>query len=411
MPGKNSFLGPPITGNYEPAAWTAWLALRRRQPSFHLGIVEEMMTDARVQFGLWLLKGPLLSRARFFIDCDNPEVKDFLADNITRYWRTAAIQAFQSLEWGFSCSEVLYYVREGRIHFDKLKSLQPLSCRAGAHRGALVYARIKMKSSEDNATLESIYLYKPRVLWTVHSRNYHRWYGRSRLYAAYLPWIEKWDEGGFRDSRSLFMHKYAFEGGTLYYPVGSDEIMQGTGNVATRKNYKHEAQEVLDKKRTGGTLALPNVTNPTTGNKQWEYLPPTVTPPPSHIMEHGRDLNDEILEAIGIPPEIARAEGTGAYAGRRVPEDAFYAILQEEVNWNINDANEQIFEPLVQANFGTGIQYEIVPFGLLRPGQQQAEQEQSDDQKMPVVEPPGASTNQNPVSQEPPNGYRVRYAG
>jgi hypothetical protein len=61
---------------------------------------------------------------------------------------------------------------------------------------------------------------------------------------------------------------------------------------------------------------------------------------------------------MGIPYEVIEAsgnEGFGSSSGREIPETAFYAILQEELNWLIHDFVNQIARPMVQVNASLGL--------------------------------------------------------
>lgn len=417
MDSPKTLLGPAITGEYIPTAyWNGWMNMRRAPP-FSFQAVNEMLTDPRVMFGLWLIKGPILSKSRFYIDCDNKEAKDFLIQNLTRFWRNSAVRAMKSIEWGYSCSEALYEIRNGLINFDTLKDLHPLDCRALTREGKLVGATVRNVPTKTGK--KKVELSGARSLWTVHSREVHPWYGRSRLFGAYLPWLECWSEGGFRDSRRLFFYKYAYTGAIGYYPNQDFQLPSGQ-----RVSSKDLMREMLEKSRNGATVALPN-TRDANGQRAWEIVPATSTPPPASLGEYGKDLKDDIWEGMGIPPEVARAEGTGAYAGRAVPLEAFYAILQEIVNWLITDVNSQIFRVLVDLNFGEDVEYEIVPFGLTlgMGNNKSAEQDQTEKLFDPTQQGGAQLSLEEKVIQysqscypplnvcvaEPPKGYTPRY--
>lgn len=401
----------PITRDYQPHAYgSGWYGLRRRAPLFSLSAIGEMLTDPRVQFALRLVKGPVLSKARFFVDCDHAEAKEFLVDTITRFWRTSAGRALKAIEWGFSCSEVLYEVHEGRIRFEGLKDLHSMDCRVWIQNGQLDGASVRNLPGVNRNTPA---IRVPRLLWHVHDREKQPWYGRSRLYGAYLPWIEKWSDGGYRDIRTLFYHKCAFEGGIFYHPPGSDKLDDGS-----EVSNKDLAREMLEKKKTGGVMALPNTTDGE-GNRKWVYEPPHVLSEPGGMLEYGRDLDDEIAEGIGVPSEVLKAEGTGAYAGRQIPMEAFYAMLQEVMYWLMTDFDQQVLRQLVAVNFGQELQFEVVPFGLLTPSveQQQVETERASPQAVPGMEMSLDTILEQPrynvevVSDVPPVGYLPKYGG
>ena len=112
-----------------------------------------------------------------------------------------------------------------------------------------------------------------------------------------------------------------------------------------------------------------------------------------------------------------KAEGTGAYAGRRIPMEAFYAMLQEILFWLITDVDQQVLRQLVAVNFGPQLEYEIVPFGLVTPSQEEQQQQAGAQQAPPpqgmemsldtMLEQP--RYNVQIVSDTPPVEYRVKY--
>lgn len=367
-PSPNELLNT-ITEDYLPRPTRGLFTFLRDRPIFTLHQVLPMMSDPRVIFGLWLIKGPILSNSKFFVKTEDPKIKEYLVNTINRFWRNSAARALTAIEWGFSPHEVLYRTEQGLIHFDTLKELQPLDCRAIVKKGKFVGISVKGSRTQSQVTeIQNIdtYVGGPKAFWHVHWRDKHPFYGRSRLFAAHLPWWEKWTDGGYRDIRRLFHHKYAFDGGTLYHPTGIYRNEQSGETVP----YKDLARRMIEAKKTGGTYTLPNTMND--GVRAWEPVPPNAPPGPTGLEEYGNQLDQEILEGLCVPPEVAQAEGTGAFAGRRIPQQAFFAILQELVQWLISDADVQIFQPLIELNFGIDhAPYEIMPFGLIHDAEQE----------------------------------------
>ena len=160
----------------------------------------------------------------------------------------------------------------------------------------------------------------------------------------------------------------------MYHPPGLTRTKDGL----TISN-KDLAREMIEKKRTGGTLTLPNTTGGE-GIRTWEYSAPASNQVPSGLAEYGQSLKEELFEGMGIPPEVFQSgggEGFGSSTGRQIPEEAFFAVLQEIVGWLISDADSQIFRHLVRLNFGD-IDYEIVPFGLTYKAEEREQQLQED---------------------------------
>lgn len=393
----------PLTADYMPHAggdqWSYWLASR---PPFNpLAQVPKMLADPRIVFGLWLLKGPILSRARFFIKSPDARYKQWLVNNITKFWRTSAMIALKAIEWGWSGSEAMYrHGKDGLIDFDKLVSLGSADVKPRTVDGRLVAMAVQGVPGKHRVRLGG-----PKGLWHVHGREHNPWFGRSRLYGSYPAHLMRWTEKGLNDSIRLYMHKYAYDGGEVYYPP--NWTMPDPDNPDKILTGKEMARDAVEKQATGGTLYWPNIQGPAGDGKPAFYrIPPVITAMPENIMELLRDVKDEEWEGMGIPPEVARAEGTGAYAGRRVPMQAFYASLQELVMCLVSDLDEQLLRPVGKMNFGQVADYEIIPFPLSQPlpGEEgdQGAQQGSLDQENLAREPRFA---QPPRLSEPARAY------
>ena len=382
----NQLLGKPLTADYIPHGYWGMFMFARNRPVFSGSVIREMMSDPRVIFGLWLIKGPILSNSRFKIETDNEDIREFLITNITRFWRNSAARALKSVEWGFSASEVMYRVVDGQIQFDILKDIHSLDCRAVTQDGALKGFTVRDVGHKGKAGVmsrEKLFIGIPKGFWHIHWRDRHPWYGLSRLYGAHIPWWEAWSDGGYRDIRRLWFHKNAFEGGVMYHPPGVTRTKEDL--VISNKDL---AREMIEKKRTGGTLTLPN-TMSSDGIRSWEYEPPAPNSIPSGLMEYGVSLKEELFEGMGIPPEVFEGGGGGfgTGSGRQVPEEAFFSVLQEMVQWLISDADQQIFRHLVRMNFGDDHdKYEIVPFGLTAKAEEREDQMKEDVRQAQAAE-------------------------
>ncbi len=396
-------LGPSQTEDYVPSAYWGRYYVLRKAPPFSLSVGLEMLTDPRITLGLWLIKGPILSKTRFFVDCDRQDVKEFIKTQLTRFWRMSAVKAMKAIEWGYAPSEVLYRPLNGMIHYDTLKDLHPLDCRAVTQKGKLVGATVR---NVPNATgRRKVQIEGARLLWTVHSRETHPWYGRSRLFGAYLPWIELWTEGGCRDTRRLYFHKYAFTGPIGYHPAG--ELTMADGLKVSARDLM---REMLEKYKVGAVMTFPN-TRDAQGQLAWNVVPPNVSAPPQQIMDYIADLRTEILEGLGIPPEVIETQGgTTGWSGKAIPMEAFYSILQDIVNWLTHDFSNQILRPLIEINFGKGIDFEIVPFGLSFAPSTPSDQAAAGQQATPGGQSDGvALSGPEIVTFEPPTGYKPKH--
>lgn len=326
----------------------------RQRPIFTQWTIREMIIDPRVMYGLGLIKGPLMSKAKFKVESDNEDVRQFVVDMINDFWQNGVGQALKAIEWGYSGSEVMYKQDEktGRYTYCGLRDFESPSVKIvtknGDRTGIIVdnFTTVKMTPGK------AVYLGGPKCFHHVHWRHINPWYGRSRLIGAHIPWNEIWSEGGFRDIRRMWFYKNAFDGGTMYHPMGSYRDQSGA-----LKTFQQLAQELIEKKRAGATMTLPSDTD-SRGQRKWQHEPAKGNTIPQGLFEYGDSLRIEILEAMGIPYEVIEAsgnEGFGSSSGRAIPETAFYAVLQEELNWLIYDFIQQIARPMVQINAALGL--------------------------------------------------------
>jgi hypothetical protein len=377
---------------YIPNTYTGYWAYNRMRPLFTQFTVREMLIDPRVIFGLWLIKGPILSKAKFSVESDNEDVREHVVDMINEFWLNGAVQALKAIEWGYSGNEVLYKIHEktGRIVYNGLKDFEPPSVKVITKGGSRVGILVDDFQTVSMTPGKAVYLGGPKAFHHVHWRHLHPYYGRSRLVGSHIPWNEQWSEGGYRDIRRMWFYRNAFEGGTLYAPRGKVKTQEGV-----IKSYQDIAQEILDRKRTGQTMVLPNDVDQRSGQRKWEYKEPKGNTIPSGLFEYGESLRIEILEAMGIPYEVIEAsgnEGFGSSSGREIPETAFYAILQEELNWLIYDFVEQVVRPSVQINSALGLMpydtFKVLAYPIDSSPEEMEYEDDGMDQNQPNDGPP-----------------------
>ncbi len=353
----DKLLGPAITAEYEPPdlALSAHF-FHPNRPLFTLWHVDAMLTDPRVSFGLDLLRGPIISNSHFVVYTKNRALQEFINRQLQRFKQTSLPVALRCMDYGFLGCEVLYRSVDNMLHFDKLKFLHPHNTRIVTLKGQYIGMEVARVDQAD----KTVYIGRPKSFWTIHKRDQHIWYGRSRLRGAFLAWNEIWSEHGYRDQRRVWFYKNAYAGPKVGYPPGSTP---STEEGAPPIEHADVAQKIVDLMVSGTGVTYPVVAQGPQGGWVIEDAKPISIP--EGLLEYGDSLADEIWEGMGIPPEVARAEGTGAFAGRRVPQQAFYSVLQEILQDIITDFNEQVLMPLVQMNFGSGQSYEVECYGLL----------------------------------------------
>jgi hypothetical protein len=125
------------------------------------------------------------------------------------------------------------------------------------------------------------------------------------------------------------------------------------------------AREQGEKLKTGGVIAFPS-SRDERGNYQWEWQPPTILGNATEIREYPRDLDNEITRGMGIPDSVlVDSPGSGSYAGRKVPERAFYVGLEQVVADLMVAIRLQLIDPLLKLNFEGDHEYEIITKPLI----------------------------------------------
>jgi len=378
-------LGPPITQGYEPSIVPSMFLQTRHRPPFSSIIINEMLTDPRVLYGLFILKGPLSADAKVSVICDDPTVEKYLKDFLNRFWATAVMDTLSAIEWGFSVSECLYEQdpTTGIVSFQKTAFIHPLDCHLVVDHGQVCGVNLRHRNDPKN-TGHVTYIGMPKIFVHVHDRKFNRYYGKSRLFNAFIPWWEMWSEGGYRDIRRLWYYKNSFEGGTMRFPLGNTRLPDG--RIIDNREL---ARDIVTKRRTGGVLTLPSTVQGDSNSPAWDYQPPTSPGAPDGLLDYGELLRGEIFEGLGIPLEIVQSSGNqgfGSSTGRQVPMDAFYCVLQDLLQAIVNDL-KVLATFLVKMNFGP-VPFDMIPEKLKDQSSPENNGNQFQDE------------NQNPKSKE-----------
>lgn len=339
--------------NYAPAWVPAWNLFPGNVPVFDDSTVYRMLSNPRIRMGLRFKKGPILSETRYVLECQVPEVQLYLENIFKQFMQVGMETALHSLEWGCCASEVLYKLDKGtgQMMFDKLVYLHKSSVIPQVLNNVVVGVNLRKTNEDKVLSSEYQYIGGMKKLWVVHNRDFHPIWGMSDLNGAHVPWEEFDGFGGAREARSIWFRKNAFDGGVIKYPNRTSNI----GNGQTQHN-RYIAASIMDRKRAGGTLALP-AEIPT--DPQWDYQPPQGSELPTTMMDYIRILKEEELEGMEIPPELLASSELGSSNNKRVLQQAFYTSLTLIAQEVLFAFCEQVAEPLVRLNFGQDIPFSL----------------------------------------------------
>lgn len=355
-----------------------WSEQPRNLPLFGFDIIRLMMFDSAVRLALSTRAAPLASAEFAYksgvdpmgnpmwtpgVQAQREEVGHFVHRQLLRIWTNHIDEICQAQIWGWSAGEVtLRLSQHNLVEIDRLEPRQAADCRVLLAGGDPVGVRIDRVKNVGKVDLRF-----PNAWFHAHDPEPGQHYGRSTLLGAYSPWADKCLDGGALDVRRLFMHKDAYGGVDLGYPEGSTFI-DGQESVPNRDIARQIAEQLV----SGGVTTRPS-TRDENGNEKWPLTRATVPANPQHILQYPKDLDGEIRRGTGIPDDVIDSEGSGGWAGKRVPLMAFYASLDGWLRRIVTDFDEQTIRCLVRMNFGRDEEYEITT----KPLAEQAMEQQS----------------------------------
>lgn len=327
---------------------------RRHRPYFHGWWIEEMLTSPKIQEALRFLKGPIVTKAKFEIVTENSEVKEMTQKLIDRFFLLAAESVLSALEYGYSVHEFIYEPEAGssdELNLVDVNYFKPYDTKPCID---------KLTKKFDGFWVPQIkqYVRRPKAFHFAYDRKYDKILGRSILFSAFLPWIEEWAVGGLRDIRKLWYAKMCYNSGVLYHPPGSTVLP--TGEEVENAQL---AQQMAQQAATGHVMTIQiehgdaidiGGSGPKT---KWHYEAGDVNSVPPGLLESLKDVKDEQLEAMGIPPEIIQPENGGVGGtGRSIPVDLYYTTLQGILNQLTFNMYRSYILPLLQINLQTSLE-------------------------------------------------------
>lgn len=350
---------------------------------FSLAQVEAMREDPQVSLCL-SYRGVPLSVARLKFKARDERVARFVRRQFRRLWRGSLPVALEALPYGHSASEVLYKKEGGRYEFDRLKYLSPRDVAVWTRQGRAHHVELSSGSRGGRADRPeaapgavelpcSLKGLPAKGFWFVHDPLYDPWYGRSVCVGAWLPWrLKTLPGGGGMDAISKWFYRHGYRGYTVRHP---DAVYQDDANQ-TPLAAQDLAQQMMESMKVGADVAMSSAKDEH-GDYLWKVESyGEVNGSAADMIEYVKGFLDvQIQRGVGIPDGVITDDGAGGYAGRKIPEDAYYAACEQDLNALVELFDEQVVWPLVRLNFGKGSPYAVAPLPLV-PVRQQAAQEQ-----------------------------------
>jgi hypothetical protein len=347
-----------LTRGYQPFLYHHWGLYTRDLPRFTFLTIQTMLIDPTIRLGLAMRAAALHGCEWAYkegedwkpgIRATDEVVGRFVLKQLERIWLDLdAILTAQV--WGWSAGEITLRQRGPNVEVDRLLPRHANDTRAIVEAGNVIGVRVVRCGKAGDGHVDLTW---PNGWWHIYLPQCGRFYADSALLGAYSPWWDKWMDGGAVDVRRLFMHKDAYAGSDITYPVGVSEI-PGKGTV----DHRDIARELVEQITAGGVTARPAAFDDK-GNELWKLTRATVSSNPGHILQYPKDLDLEILRGLECPDDVLSADSTGAWAGKKVPLSAFYSGLDRWLTGLIRDLDYCCIRGLVRLNFGDGHDYQI----------------------------------------------------
>lgn len=376
-------LGEPQTSAYRPQMDLQQIASfsARRNPILTLLKMEEMLLDPAIKLGLSFLKAPI-RKATLIIKSKNPALREWLATNIRRFWRLPLRRVMRGFEYGFSGCEVMYEMAEDaagdkKIFLKGLKDFAPRDTRPLTYRGQIAGIRVKCPVELSAGSIGgNVDLVGPKALWYAHDMRAGNWFGRSVLMGTQGTYEERNGKDGALDSRFHWYYRHAFRGPSVRYPT-QNFVKPGADGELMYLSGRDIAAEIATLGKNGQATIIPSMKDKNGVEMFSVEWPQTSTSSGMDIRDYVKDLRAETWNGLEIPDEIIAAEGTGALAGRRIPERAFYSSREDELNEIIDFLDPQVLKPVAMMNYGRDAQYELL-IGEIAPTEQDDGQDGND---------------------------------
>lgn len=351
------------TAGYKPLP-QIWFNQPRDLPPFNFQTVRHMLLDSGIRLNLATRTAPIFGvefayqngvdsqgKAQWKpgVKSKDPAVAAWVQRQLETIWHNYLPSILRAQAFGWSGGEVTLKLSEYKlIEINQLLARHPsdirLLKRAGNRSGVRVNRVVNVGEVDLQFPYAWFHAFRP---------DDGEDYGNSILLGAYSPWADKWLNGGALDTRRLFMHKDAYGGMRVGYPEESLYVEGYDQPIAARDI----ATQIAEQRQSGGTITYPSTID-AQGNKKWVIEEAAVASNPQHILQYPKDLDDEIRTGMEIPDDVISNDGSGAWAGKRIPLAAFYASLDTWVTEILCDLRYTL-EPLVMLNWGSAVDFEI----------------------------------------------------
>lgn len=318
-------------------------------PQFNMRQINLMLRDSQIKLGKAIKTAPLMHVK--FSASGSPNVAAFASEMMHTAWDTIVPKMANSLWYRIFCAEPTFKKNKGIIELTGCSDFYPPDCEFLEINKQLVGIRVKQRVSDRNSISYGHQdLYGMKSLVYIHQQQFGSRDGVSELEGAYEAWLEKVGPDGALAKRKLWFYKNSFHSGIIKHPPGSYQWNRSDNTVAETP-YRDIARQAVERGTSGSVWAFPQVFDEK-GNSMWDYQPSAVNGDGKPMMDYVEQLNTEMLRGMGIPDDIiSQTSGTGSYAGRSIPFQAFLTSQNDTIRAMFSAILKQVVLPLCWWNF------------------------------------------------------------
>ncbi len=305
-----------------------------------------------------------IHHAEFQINANSPEVKRFCEIMYDRFWTRSLDQAQLQSDYGWNGFEVGYAKEKGYLTYQGLWDFCPFD--TWALSSQYRYAGISVRNVP--GTKGMLRLWGPlrwpaKAFWLVHNKRWNKYYGRSQLYAAWIPWRRLAHRDGLQDVLDAGWYRYAFSGPIGRFPRKAFPGTSGQAGCVDGVNWeaaREHMRQMGDDAKAGMGIYLPGDWDKIANAYAWSFEWPQRVLELGPLLEVIRQVEDQISKGIGVPPELTDADdAAGGWSGRKIPLLKFYTQQRKHARRLAWQFKHQILDNLVLWNFGRSAKHEV----------------------------------------------------
>jgi hypothetical protein len=385
--------------NYRPTAvsFASFYHPALERGTFTYYDIEAMRRDPQCQIGLRILRAPV-HRAEWEIKCKNEQAAQWADATLRRFWTQDLTKAMRMLEWGSSGGETVYRVDEDTNHVEyvEIRDIHLFDMRVLEQGGK----QVGVKLTQGNNTILA-----PRFSWWTNEQEYSSYFGRPRLAGAFEPWMELRGKKGAIDVRRGWFFKNVYRSLIMRHPLGSIDV---DGQMMSCQQY---ARQICEEVEAGATFCLPSVKDEQ-GHDLWSIEDAKINGDGQFLLEYPKQLNQEILTGMGIPPEVVQASETGSgWSGRNVPFLVFLTSEDQIVDACVTGFKRNVLDHLMQVNWGIGPDDYKIDVKSLVPTQQDQQEQGGAEQGAPAQGQQGQPRGPKIPGMQVPNPQQAQGQG